>query len=155
MGRDGENALIQDVLIEIPEQPAVVERAVTASARLRTVDRDQTLMAQICVDELIGADHKARAIWELAGQLELSKFEEPLKSRQGGAGRAAWAPQLLVSLGVYAYSEGISSAREIERLMQWEPGFQWMGGLATVNHHTLSDFRVERRQELNELFAQL
>lgn len=155
MGRDGQKALSQEVLIDIPEQPGVVERAVTASARLRRVDRDQTLMAQICVDELIGADHKARAIWELAGQLDLSMFEESLKSRQGGAGRAAWDPQLLVSLWVYAYSEGISSAREIERLMQWEPGFQWLGGLATVNHHTLSDFRVERHQALNELFAQL
>jgi hypothetical protein len=50
--------------------------------------------------------------------LDLSKFEEPLKSRQGGAGRAAWDPRLLESLWVYAYSEGISSAREIERLME-------------------------------------
>ncbi len=50
--------------------------------------------------------------------MDLSKFEEPLKSRQGGAGRAAWDPRLLESLWVYAYSEGISSAREIERLME-------------------------------------
>jgi transposase len=145
----------QDILIEIPEQPAVADRKVTAAARLRTVNRDQTLLAQIWVDELIGVDHKARAIWELAGQLDLSRFEEPLKSRQGGAGRAAWDPRLLVSLWVYAYSEAISSAREIERLMEWEPGLQWLAGLETVNHHTLSDFRVEHHQALDELFAQL
>lgn len=150
MGLDG-----QTVLLEVPEQPAVEERAVRAAARLRTVNRDQTMLAQIWVDELIGVDHKARAIWELAGELDLSRFEEPLKSRQGGAGRAAWDPRLLVSLWVYAYSEGISSAREIERLMEWEPGFQWLAGLATVNHHTLSDFRVEQHQALSELFAQL
>ena len=101
----------QNILIKIPEQPEVVEREVRAAVRLRTVDRDQTLLVQIWVDELIAAD-QARAIWELAGQLDLSKFKEPLKSRQGGAGRAAWDPRLLVSLWVYAYSEGVSSARE-------------------------------------------
>jgi transposase len=145
----------QAVLVDIPQQPEVVRRAVTAEPRLRTANRDQTLLIQVLVDELISPDHKARAIWELTGRLDLSGFNEPLKVRKGGAGRAAWDPRLMVSIWVYAYSEGISSAREIERLMEWEPGLQWLGGLATVNHHTLSDFRVERREELNELFAQI
>jgi hypothetical protein len=39
--------------------------------------------------------------------------------------------------------------------MEWEPGMQWLGGLAVVNHHTLSDFRVEHQAGLDELFAQL
>jgi hypothetical protein len=51
----------QNILIEIPEQPEAVERAVTAAVRLRTVNRDQTLLAQIWVDELIAVDHKAEA----------------------------------------------------------------------------------------------
>jgi len=88
--------------------------------------------------------------------LDLGRFEEPLKTRQGaGAGRSAWDRRLLVSLWIYAYSEGISSAREIEGLMQWKPGLQWLSGLATVNHYTLSDFRVEHGEALNELFAQM
>ena len=39
--------------------------------------------------------------------------------------------------------------------MEWEPGRQWLGGLAAVNHHTLSDFRVAHKASLDELFAQL
>jgi transposase len=151
MGCDG-----QAILLEIPEQ-AVVERTPDEGGKpkLKAIDRDQTMLAQIWVDELIGADHKARAIWELAGRLNLSRFEEPLKTRQGAAGRAAWDPRLLVGVWVYAYSEGISSAREIERLMEWEPGLQWLSGLDQVNHHTLSDFRVEHRDALDELFVQM
>jgi transposase len=146
----------QGVLLEIPEQPAV-ERGAEAQgqAKLRTINRDQAMVAQVWVDELIGVDHKARAIWEITGRVDLSRFEEPLKTRVGEAGRAAWDPRLLVSVWVYAYSEGISSAREIERLMEWEPGLQWLGGLVTVNHHTLSDFRVAHWEALNELLAQL
>jgi transposase len=146
----------QPVLVDIPEQPAQQKPAgPKGQPKLRTVNRQQTTMATIYVEELIPADHKARAIWELAGSVDLSRFSEPLRTSQGCAGRAAWDPHLLVSLWVYAYSEGISSAREIERLMEWEPGMQWLGGLVTVNHHTLSDFRVEHKAALDELFAEL
>jgi hypothetical protein len=60
-----------------------------------------------------------------------------------------------VSIWVYAYSEGIGSAREVERLMQYEPGLQWLCGLQGTNHHSLSDFRVDHRAALDELFTQL
>jgi transposase len=145
----------QPVLLDIPEQPDPPQRAVRGELKLRSIDRSQTTMAVIYVEELIPADHKARAIWDLVGKMDLSRFTEPLRTTAGCAGRAAWNPQLLVSVWVYAYSEGISSAREIERLMEWEPGMQWLGGLVAVNHHTLSDFRVEHKAALDELFAQL
>ena len=79
----------QAVLLEIPEQAAVeqgVERG--GRAKLKTIQRDQTMLVQIWLEELIGADHKARAIWELTGRLDLSRFEEPLKTRVGAVGRA-------------------------------------------------------------------
>lgn len=147
----------QGVLLNIPDQPDGWARPeeVKAPAKLREINRAQTMMAQIYVEELIGPDHKARAIWELAGRMNLSGFAESLKTRQGEVGRAAWDPRLLVSIWVYGYSEGISSAREIERVMQWEPGLQWLAGLEQVNHHTLSDFRMEHRDALDDLFTQL
>ena len=142
--------------MQIPEQPERVEQAQAAGRiKLERVNRDQTMLAQIRVDELIGPDHKARAIWELVGQLERKGFEEGLKTQEGKAGRPAWEPQLLISLWVYGYSEGISSARELERLLEWEPGLQWLSGLRRINHHTLSDFRVEHRKALDELFTQV
>lgn len=149
----------QPNLLEMPERPPLQGEAGEPAAmpipKLRTVDRSQTMMANIYVEELIPADHKARAVWELAGRLELGRFAEPLKTREGSAGRPAWDPRLLVSIWVYAYSEGIGSAREIERLAEYEPGFQWLCGLSSINHHTLSDFRVKQKKALDELFAQM
>ena len=146
----------QPILIDIPEQPPQDQpEPPRGKAKLRTVDRQQTTLGIIYVEELIPPDHKARAIWDLTGRLDLSGFTEALRTAQGCPGRPAWDPRLLVSLWVYAYSEGIGSAREIERVMQWEPGMQWLGGLEAVNHHTLSDFRVDHREALDELFAQL
>ena len=149
----------QPNLLEIPERPSVEKEAgeptEPVTPKLRTVDRAQMMMANIYVEELIPADHKARAIWELAGRLHLDGFAESLKTQAGGAGRPAWDPRLLVSVWVYAYSEGIGSAREIERLLEYEPGFQWLCGLCGINHHTLSDFRVKQKAALDELFAQM
>jgi len=144
------------VLLEIPEQPLRQESAAQKGpAKWRTVNRQQTALVTLYVEELIPADHKARAIWQMVESMDLSRFAAAYRTSEGCAGRPAWDPKLLVSLWVYGYSEGISSAREIERLMEWEPGLQWLGGLVKVNHHTLSDFRVEHKEALDELFAQL
>ena len=145
----------QAILLEIPEQPEPKPRPRCGELKLSSVNRQQTKLLHIDVDYLIPSDHKARAIWALVELMDLSQFTEGLRTTKGCAGRTAWDPQLLVSLWVYAYSESITSAREIERMMPWDPALQWMSGLETVNAHTLSDFRVEHKVALDELFAKL
>ena len=145
----------QPKLLDIPEQPEPKPRPQRGELKLNSVNRQQTRLVSVCLEDLIAVDHKARAIDELVKRMDLSAFTGSLKTTKGCAGRAAWPPALLVSLWVYAYSEGVTSAREIERMMPWEPGMQWLSGLETVNAHTLADFRVEHKVALDELFAQL
>jgi transposase len=118
------------------------------------VDRNQMLMRSVDIEQLIEEDHAARAIWDFTGQLDLSPFEEKIEAVAGVAGRASWDRRLLVSLWIYAYSRGISSAREISRRCGYEPAFQWLCGMEVINYHTLSDFRVAHDKELTELFTQ-
>jgi hypothetical protein len=56
---------------------------------------------------------------------------------------------------LYGYSQGITSARELERQMEYEPGLMWLTAMKVVNHHTLSDFRIDHGEALTDLFAQL
>ncbi|QRM33097.1 transposase (plasmid) [Microvirga sp. VF16] len=107
------------------------------------------------VERLVDEDHPVRAIWELAGRLDLSAFVDRIGSLEGGAGRPAFDPQLLVSLWIYAYSRGIGSAREVERRCEHDPGFRWLTGLLIINHHTLSDFRLAHHDALDEVFTQV
>jgi transposase len=123
--------------------------------RLKRVNRQQMMLRAVDVEKLIEPDHPARAIWELVGRLDLSAFTAAIESVEGEAGRPAFDPQLLISLWIYAYSEGVSSAREIERRCEYHPAYQWLTGLEAVNHHTLSDFRVQHQEALDELFAQV
>jgi hypothetical protein len=62
---------------------------------------------------------------------------------------------LLISVWIYAYSDGVGSAREVERRCEYHPAYQWLTGCEVVNHHSLSDFRVKHQAALDELFAQV
>jgi transposase len=122
---------------------------------LQAVSREQMCWRAVDVERLIAEDHGARAIWELVGRLDLRGYHDGVGSNEKEGGRPAFDPQLLISLWVYAYSVGIGSAREIARRCEWDPAFQWLTGCAMVNYHTLADFRVARRAELDELFTQV
>ncbi len=123
--------------------------------RLKRVNRKQLLLRAVNVEQLIPEDHPVRAIWELVGRLDRSPFHQDIEAVEGVAGRPALDPQLLISLWIYAYSEGVSSGREISRLCEFDPAYQWLTGLEAVNHHTLSDFRVDHQEALDELFTQV
>jgi transposase len=122
---------------------------------IRYVNRKQMSWRAVDVEHLIGEDHPARAIGALVGRLDLRAFYGAIESSVEEGGRPAFDPQLLISLWVYAYSQGIASAREVARRCEYDPAFQWLTGLAEVNDHTLADFRVEKQQELDELFTQV
>jgi transposase len=56
---------------------------------------------------------------------------------------------------LYAYSRGISSAREIARRCEFEPAFQWLCGLQPISHRTLSGFRSDNHEALGSVFVQV
>lgn len=122
--------------------------------RYEVIEREQLCWRQIDIERLIGAEHPARAVWEFIGQLDLSAYQEEVRAVEGKAGRPGWEPRLLISLWVYAYSQGVGSARAIEELCEWEPAYQWLTGSRVINAHTLSDFRVKHDTALKGLFVQ-
>jgi transposase len=122
---------------------------------LKPIDRSQCFWGAIDIEKLIEEDHPARGIWAMVNQLDLTRLEEKIKAVEGRAGQSSLDPRLLMSLWIYAYSEGIRSARELSRMCEYEPGCQWLTGMQGVNDHTLSDFRVEHRDELDRIFVQV
>lgn len=147
----------QGVLVEIPEQPVSepVKAQGNSKPKIKPIDRQQGLLRTVIVEELVPENHKVRAIWDLTGQLDLSAYLNKIKSQEGRSGRAAWDPRLLLSVWLYCYSEQVTSAREMEARMEYEPGLMWLAGLGEVNHHTLSDFRSEHPEELKNLLSEL
>jgi transposase len=122
--------------------------------RLRRPDRGQSFLEPVMLDERLPADHRARVLWAFVKKLDLSRFEESLVNRGSAVGRTATDPVLLVSLWLYAAIENVGSARQLARLCQEHDAYRWLCGGVTVNHHTLSDFRVQFEAALDELFTQ-
>jgi len=147
----------QEKLFDLPVEVvvAVIVESQALDPKLKAIDRNQFRMLSLDVDTLVSADHKARAIWELTGSLDLSKFLVGIRSQVGRAGREHTNPRLLVAVWLYAYSESISSAREVSRQMEHEPGFRWLTSLEIINHTTLSDFRKAHKEALDDLFTEL
>jgi transposase len=143
---------------DLPPQPeaqaAPLPPPSPAPPRLQPVDRKQLRWHAVDVEKLVGPDHLVRAIWELVGRLDLSRYTRAVKAVEGVAGRDAYDPRLLISLWIYAYSQKIGSAREVARRCEYDPAFQWLTGMEVVNYHTLADFRVEHEKALDKLFAQ-
>src|ERR1700676_2953486 len=122
----------QGVLIELEQSVSgagvSTQRNAEAAAKIKPIERNQSAFVALDVENLVGADDKARAIWELTGNMDLSALHNKIVSREGAAGQAAEDPRLLIAVWVWAYSEGVNSSREVEHLIGHEPGLMWLCG---------------------------
>jgi transposase len=123
--------------------------------RLRRATRDRVTPVPAHLDALLPDDHLARLLWQAVEQLDLSAFAADLKVVEGGPGRAAADPQLLVALWLFATTQGVTSARALARLCVEHLAYLWLCGGVTVNYHTLSDFRVAHAEALDGLMTQV
>jgi len=123
--------------------------------RLKTINRKQLLLRPVDVERLVPDDHEVRAIWEFTGHLDLTTYYQAIHAVEGRAGSTAFDPRLLVSIWIYAYSKGVGSAREISRLCDYDPAYQWLTGMEPINYHTLADFRCSHKDSLDQLFVQV
>lgn len=123
--------------------------------RLRLADRQQLSWQTYDLDGLIGPKHVARTIWRFLDNLKLDRFYADIKAREGIAGRDATDPRILLALWLYALSKGVASAREVARLCLEHDAYKWICGGVSVNHHMLSDFRVEQGGAVDELLSQI
>ncbi|MGB9405933.1 MAG: transposase [Terracidiphilus sp.] len=122
---------------------------------MRVPERRQMGWVAQCADDLVGPEHRVRAVAAVVERLDLSSFYRSIKARQGVAGRDTTDPRLLASLWLYACICGIGSAREVARRCEESAPFLWLCGGVTVNHRMLSDFRGDHGQALDDLFTQV
>jgi transposase len=124
-----------------------------AGLRLETAERRQVEFQQSCLDDLLGADHRAREVWAYVEELDLSSFYGRVRTTVQASGRPAIDPAILMALWLYATLEGIGSARLVDRRCKTDLAYLWLLGGVSVNYHTLSDFRSEAGEALDKLLS--
>jgi transposase len=120
--------------------------------RLRTADRQQ-LLSPVTIDDLLEADHPARAVWRFVEGLDLTILYDRIRARGSTAGRPAIDPRILVALWLYATLAGVKSANALAELCIRHDAYFWLAGGIAVNAHTLSDFRVRDGDFLEQLLT--
>jgi transposase len=148
--------MAEDELFEdLPDQAKPqTDAAGRAAPRLREPERDQVEWRPASLDSLIGEDHLARVIWDLVQPLDLSELENRIKARGSKAGHPTIAPRLMLALWIYATTEGVGSARALDRLCKNHHAYRWLCGGVSVNYHTLGDFRVCCGDVLDRLLSE-
>ncbi len=123
--------------------------------RLRLAVRNQIELRPTALDELLEPEHEARTVWDFVCGLDLSDFLAPIKAVEGAKGRDATDPRILLALWIYATLKGVGSARQLARLCTEHVAYQWICGLVSLNHKTLSDFRSGQGEALRTLLKQV
>ena len=121
--------------------------------RVREPERSQGEIRFEVPDDLVPIAHPARVLWNVLGTVNLSAFSKECDSLEGGVGRSLKSPRMLLTLWLYAITQGIGSAREIARRVKTDVPFRWIVGNLTVGHHKLSDFRVGHGDALDGLMT--
>ena len=145
--------LFSELPVRLEGKP--VEPTKPREARVVRPVRNQIRFLMQDLDGTLPEDHQARAIWEFLDRLDLSVFYASIQAVEGGPGRPASDPQVLLAIWVYATVEGVGSARKLDRLCREHDAFRWLCGGVPVDYHLLSDFRVEHQEALNELLTQI
>jgi transposase len=123
--------------------------------RLLEAERRQLRWEAMDLESLVAPNHRARVIWAAVERLELRAFYDEIRARGSAPGRPAIDPKILLALWLYATSEGVGSARHLERLCERDAVYRWICGGVVPSYHTLSDFRVEHGEKLDGLLSEV
>ena len=80
-------------------------------SRFRPYSPEQAYLLPPSVKDVLGEGHVCFFVQQLIARLDLSKFEAAY-SAEGGE---LYAPAMMLSVWLYAYATGLTSARELER----------------------------------------
>lgn len=122
--------------------------------RFQRAERRQIEWRPLSLDRLLPDEHAARLVWAYVESLDLSAWYARIQAVEGHVGRAPIDPRILLALWLYATVDAVSSARRLDRLCQEHLAYLWLCGGVSVNYHTLSDFRVEHVEFLDQLLTQ-
>jgi transposase len=131
---------------------AVLENGVVARG-YRPVVRDQVFLLPPDMREWLAPDHPVWMVISIIDRCDTSAFHAG--RRTGGVGRQGYDPDMLVTLLVWAWLQGLRSSRRIERACTDVVSYRVICGGQVPDHVTIARFRAENHHGCAALFAQV
>jgi transposase len=106
-------------------------------AKFMEYSPDQAYLLPPSVRDVLSPGHLCFFVRGLVEKLNLSAFRD----EYGPEGGPAYAPEMMVSVWLYAYALGVTSSRRLEQRIREDLAFRYLAGAATPDHWTLNAFR--------------
>ena len=119
----------------------------------RPVDRGQPFLFPPDMREWLPAGDPVWLVIEAVSLLDTSALHAGRKT--GGAGAAGYDPDMMVTVLVWAYANGVTSSRRIERLCARDVAFRVICAGQLPDHVTVARFRQQFAAAAAGLFAQV
>lgn len=120
-------------------------------SRFKVYSPDQAYLLPPSVRDELGEKHLCFFVRGVIERLDMSVFEHSY-SIEGGE---LYAPQLMLGVWLYAYSVGITSARQVERRVVEDLAFRYLAAGERLDNWALSAFRRRHGRALNDAFTQV
>ena len=121
------------------------------SRKFKKPDYEMALNQAITLREALPANHLARFVVMVTGQLDLSH----IYARYALVGGEAIAPEILLGLLFYGYATGVFSSRKMEKATYENIPFRFIASGLHPDHDTIANFRKTFLAEIQELFVQI
>src|ERR1039458_1026702 len=116
-------------------------------------DRAQVLLMPPSLADWVPDDHLVWTVLGAVEKMDLAGFYAAY--RANGQGRAAYDPEMMVALLLYAYARGNRSSRGIERACREDVVYKLVTAMEIPDHSTIAEFRRRHQAALAELFVGL
>jgi len=120
-------------------------------AKFKDYDQNQGVLFPTYLDEDIPEDHISRIINEIVERLDVNSITE----KYSEIGANAYHPRMLLKVLFYSYSTGTFSSRKLSALLKTDIAAMWLSGRQYPDFRTISDFRKDNLEEINQLFVQV
>jgi len=114
-------------------------------------DREQSFLMPPDPREWLPEGHLAWFVLGAVEQIDLCEFYASY--RVDGWGRAAFEPEMMVALLLYAYARGERSSRAIERKCVEDVAYRVIAAQQAPDHSTIARFRARHEEALAALFS--
>jgi transposase len=125
------------------------------SYSFRPYHQDQLLLMPPSLQEWVKEDSLVRFISDVVDSLAQRGRLEAIyaRYREDGWGAPAYHPAMMVKVLLHAYTNGITSARRMEMLLETDVGFRFLAANQRPDHRTISGFRNQHMAALCGLFT--
>ena len=125
----------------------------TMAKTYRTYLPEQSLLLPPSLREWLPDDHLAYFVSDVVDQLDLSAIESVYE--EDDRGQPPYHPRMMTKILLYGYCVGVFSSRKIQKHLVEDVAFRVLAAGNQPDFRTISDFRKQHLQALEDLFQQM